>query len=179
MKAHLLVVSLLLLCHLWCDCDHLSVHPCLAGWEITAQVSHYSLPWEVWAGKVDVSCTASQRKTLSSSRQTESEEGCCTLGLCKLVDSLGGYYQHLQCPFHGPIVPRDEQGNPVTPSSPPTASSTITKTTSSSITGLSTPTITEADYKDIEAAVFAAKGKGKKNRPKQTLVCTILVNIYI
>lgn len=63
----------------------------------------------------------------------------------------------LQCPFHGPIIARDEQGQPSDTSTAATSFTTNSATTSTT-DPLPSSTISEADYDDIEAAVFAAKG---------------------
>ena len=63
----------------------------------------------------------------------------------------------MQCPFHGPIIARDEQGQPSSASSSGETSSTAAAHTSAAT--VMSSAMSESDYNDIEAAVFAAKGK--------------------
>jgi hypothetical protein len=67
-----------------------------------------------------------------------------------------------KCPFHGPIIARDDQGRPsqTATDEPSTSGETSTQP------GAPSSNISEADYNDIEAAVFAAKGLGPPSQQK-------------
>ncbi len=82
-----------------------------------------------------------------------------------------------QCPFHGPIVPRDEQGQPVT-EAPPTGSTATLAAGGSSVSPASGQSsdrvgseVTGLTWEDVEADVLAAKGR--------CIYCLTLYHLYI